>query len=145
MNICGQTAPTPEALAAGDGCHPDKARALSDYLNESIFAEETAKKIAAPILNESNPPEQLSRLWGLLSDGMAELTTEDRHKIVTLLSHIQSLRPASGIQWADLPGFGSMWDSLSIYCSYTDPVPESALSNPLGERRSMSSEGLWQL
>jgi len=108
-----QTAPTPEALSAGDGCHPDEVRALSDYLNDSISAEKTAKRITAPILNEPNPPEQLYRLWGLLSDGMAELTTDDRHKILNLLPHVQSLPPASGIQWVDLPGFGSMWDTLN--------------------------------
>lgn len=112
-NICRQTATTPEALAAGDGCHPDKGRALSDYLNNSISARETARRITAPLLHEHNLPKQLYRLWGLLSDGMAELTTDDRHKRVNLLSHIQPLPPASGIQWSDLPGFGSMWDSLN--------------------------------
>lgn len=108
-----QTAPTPEAMLAGDGCHPDEARALDDYLNNSISAEETAKRITTPILNEIDPPEQLYRLWGLLSDGMAELSPNNRLIIVALLSHIQSLPPAPGIQWADLPGFGSMWDTLN--------------------------------
>ncbi|KAM0705282.1 hypothetical protein Q7P35_008072 [Cladosporium inversicolor] len=108
-----QTAPTPEALSAGDGCHPDEARALSDYLNGIIATEETARIITAPILNETNPPEELYRLWGLSSDGMIELSAEYRHKMVDLLSHVKSLPPACGIVWANLPGFGSMWDSLN--------------------------------
>jgi len=108
-----QTAPTPEAMLTGDGCHPDEARALSDYLNKTISAEETARRITAPIYNESNPPEELYRLWGLLSDGMVEMAADDRCKIVDLLSHIQSLPLQSGIVWAELSGFGSMWDSLN--------------------------------
>ena len=108
-----QTAPTPEALSAGDGCHPDEAHALSDYLNSSITAAEAARRITAPILNEPNPAEELYRLWALLSDGMVEMTADDRQKIVDLLAHIESLPPAPGIEWADLPGFGGMWDSLN--------------------------------
>lgn len=121
-----QTAFTPEALSAGDGCHSDEARALSDYLNSSTFAEETAKRITARLLNEPNPPKELYRLWGLLSDGMAELTTNDRRKIVDLLSHIKSLPPTSDIQWADLPGFGSMWDTLNrLHLHGSDPWERS--------------------
>ena len=108
-----QTAPTPEALAAGDGCHPDETRTLSDYLNQSISAEEAATRITASILNETNPPGQLYRLWGLLCDGIVGLSTDDRCKILNLLSHIKSLPPQSGIVWAELCGFGNMWDSLN--------------------------------
>jgi hypothetical protein len=102
-----------EAVLAGDGCHPDEAQALNDYLNGSISAEETARKITAPILNETNPPEELYRLWALLSEGLVELSADDRHKIIDLLSQIEALPPRPGIQWADLPGFGSMWDTLN--------------------------------
>jgi hypothetical protein len=107
-----KVAPTMEAVFAGDGCHPDEARALSDYLNGSISAEETARRITATILNESNPPEELYRLWSLLSEGLVELSPHDRHNIVDLLSQIESLPPQAGIQWADLPDFGGMWDTL---------------------------------
>jgi hypothetical protein len=108
-----KVAPNMEAVFAGDGCHPDEARALSDYLNGSISAEETARRITATILNESNPPEELYQLWSLLSEGLVELSPHDRHNIVDLLSQIESLPPQAGIQWADLPDFGSMWDSLN--------------------------------
>ena len=108
-----QTAPTQEAMLAGDGCHPGETRALNEYLSRSISAEEAIRRITAPILSKSSPPEELYRLWGLLSDGMTELSSEDRHKIVDVLSHIQYLPPVSGIVWAVLPGFGSMWDSLN--------------------------------
>jgi hypothetical protein len=102
-----------EAVLAGDGCHPDEAQALNDYLNGSISVEEAARKITAPILNESDPLEELYRLWSLLSEGMVELSTEDRLKIIDLSTHIEALPSAHGIQWADLPGFGSMWDTLN--------------------------------
>lgn len=108
-----QTAPTTEVLLAGDGCHPDEARALNDYLCESTSAEEAARKTTAPILKETSPPEELYRIWGFLSDGLVKLSTDDRHKMVNLLFHIQSRPPRSDIVWAQLPGFGSMWDSLN--------------------------------
>jgi hypothetical protein len=107
-----KVAPTMEAVLAGDGCHSDEARALSEYLNRSISAEETARRITAPMLHE-NPPKELYRLWALLSEGLVELNADDRHKILDLLSQIEALPPASGIQWADLPDFGSMWDTLN--------------------------------
>lgn len=108
-----QTAPNSDAMLAGDGCHPDETQALSDYLNGSISAEETATRITAPVLKDSSPPERLGRLWGLLCDGMVELSTDDRCKILNLLSHIKSLPPQSGIVWAEFRGFGNMWDSLN--------------------------------
>jgi hypothetical protein len=108
-----QTAPNSDAMLAGDGCHPDETQALSDYLNGSVSAGETATRITAPILKDSSPSKRLSRLWGLLSDGMVELNSDDRCKILELLPHIGSLPPQSGIEWAEFRGFGSMWDSLN--------------------------------
>jgi hypothetical protein len=101
-----------EAVLTGNGCHPDEVRALSEYLDGSISAEETARKITAPMLNETSPPEELYRLWALLCEGLVELSFDDRHKIIDLLSQTEALPPASGIQWTGLPGFGSMWDTL---------------------------------
>lgn len=40
------------------------------------------------------------------------MSADDRHKIVGLLSQTEALPPQSGIRWADLPGFSSMWDTL---------------------------------
>jgi hypothetical protein len=51
-----------EAVLAGDGCHPDEALALSEYLKGSFSAGETARKITTPILNENDPPEERYRL-----------------------------------------------------------------------------------
>lgn len=107
-----KTGATLDAVKAGDGCHPDEARALSDYLSGSISTDETATRITASLLQESNPQEELYRLWSLLCEAMVELSDNDRHKTLDLLSQIQSLPPASAISWAKLPGFGSMWDSL---------------------------------
>jgi hypothetical protein len=41
-----------------------------------------------------------------------ELSRKDRPRILELLSQIQALPPKFGIQWANLPGFASMWDTL---------------------------------
>lgn len=126
-----QTAPTPEAMLAGDGCHPDEARALSDYLNNYISAEETAKRITTPILNETNPPEELYRLWCLLSDDMAELTTNDRHKIVDVLSHIESLPSCFWHPMGRSPGIRQH----VVLCEQT------ALTRPDSWERSVGSFG----
>jgi hypothetical protein len=103
---------TAKELQEGDGCHPDEAQALSDYLRGSITCEETSKRITAAILNEKDPSEELYRLWGLLSEAMVELGEETRDKTIDLLAEIQILPPAHGVQWAELPGFASMWDTL---------------------------------
>lgn len=103
---------TAEELRLGDGCHQDEAQALSDYLGDSISKEEAASRITAPILIEDTPHEETYRLWALLSEAIVELSAADRHKTLDLLSQIQALPRTSSIDWARLPGFASMWDTL---------------------------------
>jgi hypothetical protein len=103
---------TTKELQNGDGCHPDEAQALSDYLRSVIPCNEASKRITAAILNEKDPPEELYRLWGLLSEAMVELGEEARDKTIDLLAQIQGLPPSHGVHWAGLPGFASMWDTL---------------------------------
>lgn len=103
---------TAEELRIGDGCHQDEAQALSDYLSGSISKEEAASRITAPILNEATPHEETYRLWALLSEALVELSAEDRHKMFDLLSQIQALPRTPSVNWAQLPGFASMWDTL---------------------------------
>lgn len=104
-------APSEKALAAGDGCHNDEAKALRDYLNDFLTAKEAAKHITTPVLQESDPQAELYRLWGLLCDALVELN-QDRQKTLDLLSTIQSLPSTSQIDWSQLPGFGNMWDDM---------------------------------
>ncbi|USW54068.1 hypothetical protein Slin15195_G073870 [Septoria linicola] len=103
---------TTQALEAGDGCHPDEAKALSDYLNGTIDSPEAAREFTAPVLSDANPPQQLYRIWALLSESLVELTAEERHKTLDLMSAVQALPPSSGVDWSDLTGFASMWDTL---------------------------------
>lgn len=104
---------TADEMYAGDGCHPDEAQALSDYLHGNINEEEAAKRITAAIVNEKSPSQETYRLWALLSEALVELSDTDRQKTLDLLAHIRILSPASDIEWAQLPGFGSMWSDLN--------------------------------
>ncbi|CAK1359355.1 hypothetical protein CB0940_05577 [Cercospora beticola] len=105
-------APTAHALDIGDGCHPDEAKALGDYLNGNTNPEEAAKRFTAPVLADANPPKRLYRIWALLSEALVELTEEERHMTFDLMSAIQALPPSSGVDWAELTGFGAMWYDL---------------------------------
>lgn len=110
--LSDHTAPTPEDMQNGDGCHPDETKALSDYLNNSITSGEAAERITKPMLNEEKPADKTYRLWGLLGDAMVELDGEHRTKTLDLLSQIRNLPATPDINWAHLPGLGSMWDTL---------------------------------
>lgn len=108
----GKIADTLEAARNGDGCHPDEANALNDYLTGLVSARETARIITAPILVEKDPPQYLFRLWSQISEAMVELDEDDRRKIIDLLSRIKDLKPMTGVAWAELKGFASMWFDL---------------------------------
>jgi hypothetical protein len=103
---------TTDEMYAGDGCHPDEAQALSDYLHGKFNEQETAERITAAIINETSPSQETYRLWGLLSEALVELSDRDQHKTLDLLAEIRTLPPTSDIQWTQLPGFSSMWYDL---------------------------------
>jgi hypothetical protein len=103
---------TIDALKAGDGCHPEEAQALSNYLHSSIIKEQAAERITRRLLDEPRPAEETYRVWALICEALVELSPKDRPRILELLSQIQALPPKFGIQWANLPGFASMWDTL---------------------------------
>lgn len=86
---------TAEELEIGDGCHPNEAQALSDFLNDSISAAEAVKRITIPI-----------------SEALVELSAEDCLKTVDLLSAVVVLPPTHGIDWRQLLGFFSMWHTM---------------------------------
>jgi hypothetical protein len=103
---------TADALKAGDGCHPEEAKTLSDYLHSSITKEQAAERITRRLLDEPRPAEEIYRVWALICEALVELGPKNRPSILELLSQIQALPPKYGIQWAELPGFASMWDTL---------------------------------
>jgi hypothetical protein len=125
-----KNAETLDAVRNGDGSHRGETQALSDYLSGSIPKQEAARRITAPILTETNPPQETYRLWGLLCDALVELETKDRHMTLDLLSEILALPSASDIQWARLPGFASMWDDLyRLHLHGQDPWEKSGAPN----------------
>ena len=67
-----------------DGCHPQEAAALKDYLrSETMTAKEAARAITLPIEGEEDPEENLSiyRLWGFLTNALKDLK-DQQAKIV---------------------------------------------------------------
>lgn len=100
-------------MYAGNGCHPDEAQALSDYLHEKCCEQEAAKRIKVVIVNEKIPSQETYRLWALLSEALVELSDSNRRRTLDLLAYIRTLPPASGIQWAQLPVSASMWHDLN--------------------------------
>lgn len=108
-----KTAPTEAALSAGDGCHPDEANALRNFLKGEYSVQEAAKKITEPIFSEANPKENLYRLWAFLCDALVELSDEECQKTIELLSAIEQLPSnTQNLEWKGLPGFGNMWHDL---------------------------------
>lgn len=116
-----------------DGCDPQEASALKDYLRSTIItAEEAARAIVLPIEDGSNPDDdglskenaepEFYRLWNLIIDALKALP-EHRIKIIGLLKAIQNLPPTvhstsqsqgHDIHWANLPGFGHLWSDLKV-------------------------------
>jgi hypothetical protein len=70
---------TADEMYAGDGCHPDEAQALSDYLHGKRCEQEAAKRITVVIVNEKIPSQETNRLWALLSEALVELSDSNRH------------------------------------------------------------------
>ncbi|CAD0095607.1 unnamed protein product [Aureobasidium mustum] len=108
--IHSQVAVDRDALVAGDGCHQEEAKALDDYLSGLLNTQDAAIKITSPVLGEGDPPSELYRLWGLLSNALVELA-DDQAKILDLLAAIQAL-PTTSIDWTKLEGFGHMFSDM---------------------------------
>ncbi|KAI1639198.1 hypothetical protein F4809DRAFT_175825 [Biscogniauxia mediterranea] len=107
-----------------DGCHPDEAEALKQYLRGETTAEAAARAISQPIANASNPREDVSRLWDLLIDALLELPADKLEPLITLIQALENLpepdmagveerkRPAHGRLWRGLPGFGHLYADI---------------------------------
>ncbi len=117
-----------------DGCHPQEAAALKEYLQSANpNAEEAARAIIVPVENESDPIDNCHRLWSLLMDALNDLP-EHRIKLITLLQAIQKLPPAhpkqgerrSIVNWHGLPGFGHLWSDCHINDNWRSSMHEWA-------------------
>lgn len=102
-----------------DGCHPDEAQALKDYLRQKTTTAEAAQAITRPVITADNPREDLVRLWAFLMDALLELPREHTEPLMALLQAIEDLpkpeftapesnQPSDKL-WKGLPGFGHLW------------------------------------
>lgn len=111
-----------------DGCHPDEAQALKDYLSQNLTPEQASHAITVPIITSLTPNSDLPRLWGLLSNALVDLPPRHTKPLVELIRAIEALpppdmsavpedqRPAHGDLWSGLPGFGHQWaDETASY------------------------------
>lgn len=124
-----------------DGCHPDEAHALKDYLRLKTTATEAAKAITRPLLTCDDPREDLVRLWSLLMDALIELPAEHMEPLIALLAAIEDLPEPdfSAVQddkqpkeklWKGLAGFGHLWAD-----SYQSGSWRATASNLEGDER----------
>ncbi|KAI8274355.1 hypothetical protein K4K56_001824 [Colletotrichum sp. SAR 10_98] len=103
-----------------DGCHPQEAQAMKDYLHQKTTAADAARAITHPVVTADNPGEDLVRLWVFLMDSLVELPAQHIESLVELLKAIEnqsepdftslgeSKRPPEKL-WKGLPGFGNLW------------------------------------
>lgn len=106
--------------AVEDGCHPQEAQAMKDYLHQKETAAEAAEAITRPVVNADNPREDLARLWAFLMDCLVELPAKHTEPLIELLKEIENLpepdfkvideskRPSEKL-WRGLTGFGHLW------------------------------------
>ncbi|KAL1983252.1 hypothetical protein VTN96DRAFT_350 [Rasamsonia emersonii] len=105
-----------------DGCHPDEAQALQEYIEGKTTAEQAAYTITRPVATSAEPGDNLHRLWGLLTDALVEWpSAEETSALIQLMAAIEHLPEEShltdraraslhhGPPWNGLPGFGHQW------------------------------------
>jgi hypothetical protein len=107
-----------------DGCHPDEAWALKDYLKNKTSPPEAAHAVTRAVGTTADPSKSLYRLCSLLIDALVELPDTQTPALLKLLDAIQQLpepesaggggdatasTPADDPRWRGLPNFGHMW------------------------------------
>jgi len=124
-----------------DGCHPDEAQALKDYLRRKTTAPDAARAITRPLVTCDDPREDLVRLWALLMDAFVELPSEHMERLIALVAAIEALpepdfravdadkQPQEKL-WKGLAGFGHLWAD-----SYQSGSWRAFASNLVGEER----------
>lgn len=131
-----------------DGCHPDEAQALKDYLRNKTTASEAAEAITHPVRTADYSEDDLSRLWGFLDIALVELPKDHLSKMIELLQAIEKLpepdstavgddsKPPREKIWKGLTGFGHMWfDAYQNGCWI-----ENAIKTEGSERDTLRNE-----
>ncbi|CAD0111511.1 unnamed protein product [Aureobasidium uvarum] len=107
-----------------DGCLPEEAQALKEYLDNTIEMEQAACLITKPTESCQDPGADLPNLWGLLQDALIEIP-DSQQKIVHLLKSMRELptfypdslgktrsdplESPPSVLWHDLPSFANQW------------------------------------
>ncbi|KAF1852227.1 uncharacterized protein K460DRAFT_300100, partial [Cucurbitaria berberidis CBS 394.84] len=104
---------------ANDGCCPEEAEALKDFLRYKTTATEAAQTMTRPVLTAGSPKDDLSRLYILLLDALVELPSKHIELLLELLQAIENLpepdftavqqskRPHEKL-WKGLPHFANL-------------------------------------
>jgi hypothetical protein len=103
-----------------DGCHPEEAEALKDYLRGRKSATDAARAMTRPVSTAKNPKDDLPRFYVLLLDALVELSSEHIERLLELIQAIENLPEPdfSGIEsskrpdeqlWKGLPHFANHW------------------------------------
>ncbi|KAH8658169.1 hypothetical protein BX600DRAFT_500166 [Xylariales sp. PMI_506] len=126
-----------------DGCHPDEAAVLKTYLAGETTPTQAAVAITGPVTSSNDPSTDLPRLYTLLADALIELPSATTPQLIDLIRAIESLpppsaewyatlpesnRPAHGLLWRGLPGFGHLW--ADDYPSLRQWLEDGGLSKP---------------
>lgn len=127
--------------ALEDGCHPQEAQAMKDYLHQKTTAAEAAQAITHRMVTADNPGADLARLWGFLMDSLLELPSEHIESLAELLEAIENLaepdfkavderRRTSEKLWRGLPGFGNLWADSYQSGSWRKAAAAAAAKGP---------------
>lgn len=104
-----------------DGCHPDEARALEEFLSGRLNTKDAAYHITRPVARSNRPYDSVQSLWALLRDAllelprpMLELPLPSMSKVIGLLQAIQEMPETEANtkvadMWPHLNFFGSEW------------------------------------
>lgn len=131
-----------------DGCHPEEAKALKDYLRRNTSTTQAAQALTRPVVTGESPRDDLPGLYGLLMDALVELPSEHIEPLLALIKAIENLpepdftaveerkRPHEKL-WKGLPNFGNHWYDVG-YRSGSWKMDAEATSAP--QRDSIRDE-----
>lgn len=118
-----------------DGCRPEEAQALKDYLRGKTTTQEAAVAITRPTEATDTPTEEIGSLWGIFENGLLELAESEVARLLQLLDAIQNLPYDEGTAelkhpdiWAGLEGFGHLWLDASDKRSWRGQLHEAEAS-----------------
>ena len=104
-----------------EGNPRDEVQALKEYYYKKTTAEQAASAIVQPVLNSSDPDEELYPLWNLLIEALIEWPEAQIPALIQLLSAMEELPEPDVTGWPKKPWQGRpVWRKLYQfnYCWY---------------------------